>query len=146
MSARVLIGCEFSGTVGAAFLDRGFDVMTCDLRRTERPDVPHYMGDVFNAVEFWRPALLIAHPPCTYLSGSGARWLTQVPARPRPGVLYGEARQRARDDAVAFVRRLMDAPVVRIGSIGWHRARTGNASGRGRIRASRRRWLTSGER
>lgn len=114
VAVRVLVGCEFSGTVGAAFLERGHDVMTCDLRRTERDDVPHYQGDVFNALRFWRPTLLIAHPPCTYLSGSGARWLTQTPAKPRPGVLYGEARQQAQRDAVDFVRRLLDAPVQRI--------------------------------
>lgn len=112
---RVLVGCEFSGTVGAAFQEAGHKVLTCDLRETERPDVPHYQGDLFDLID--GPAvwdLMVAHPPCTYLSGSGARWLSQTPALPRPGVLYGAARREAQRDAVAFVRRVMDAPIERI--------------------------------
>lgn len=111
---RVLVGCEHSGTVGAAFQAAGHTVLTCDFLPSERDDVPHYRGDVFAAIGLFRPDLMIAHPPCTYLSGSGARWLTQTPARPRPGVLYGAERREAQRDAVEFVRRLLDADVARI--------------------------------
>ena len=70
---RVLIACEFSGIVRDAFLEREHDAMSCDLLPTESPG-PHYEGDVFDVLDNgWD--LMIAHPPCTYLSKAGARWL-----------------------------------------------------------------------
>lgn len=71
---RVLVGCEFSGTVRQAFAARGWDAWSCDLLDTEIPG-QHIVGDVFDTINSLRPDLLIAHPPCTYLCNSGVRWL-----------------------------------------------------------------------
>ena len=70
---RVLIGCEFSGIVRDAFAARGHDAWSCDLLPTERPG-NHIQGDVLEVLDQgWD--LMIAHPPCTYLSNAGARFL-----------------------------------------------------------------------
>lgn len=69
--ARVLIACEYSGTVRDAFIEMGHEAMSCDLLPTEKPG-PHYQGSVFDVIDYpWD--LMIAHPPCTHLSVSGAR-------------------------------------------------------------------------
>ena len=68
---RVLIACEYSGTVRDRFLRGGHDAMSCDLLPTDAPG-PHYQGDVRDVLDYpWD--LMIAHPPCTDLSVSGAR-------------------------------------------------------------------------
>ena len=88
---KVLVACEFSGTVREAFAKRGFDAWSCDLLETEIPG-KHYRGDVRDiAGERWD--LLIAHPPCTHLAVSGARWWPEKQAEQR--------------DALEFVRYLM---------------------------------------
>ena len=70
---KVLIACEFSGTVRDAFISRGHDAISCDLLPTES-DGPHIQGDVREVLnEPWD--LVIAHPPCTRLCNSGVRWL-----------------------------------------------------------------------
>lgn len=100
-SMRVLIACEFSGTVRDAFAKRGHDAWSCDLLPTEKPG-NHIQGDVLDILgDGWD--LMIAHPPCTYLCSSGLHW---------NGRLSG--RTQRTDSAVEFVRRLMDAPVPRI--------------------------------
>lgn len=67
---RVLVACEFSGTVRDAFIAKGHDAMSCDLLPTETPG-PHYQGDVRDVLDYpWD--LMIAHPPCTDLATSGA--------------------------------------------------------------------------
>lgn len=77
---RVLIACEFSGIVRNAFVAAGHDAMSCDLlpSETERPDGwdGHYQGDVCDllADPSYEFDLMIAHPPCTHLASSGARW------------------------------------------------------------------------
>jgi hypothetical protein len=95
---RVLIACEYSGTVRDAFLARGHDAMSCDLLPTDAPG-PHWCGDVRDVLRMgWD--LMIAHPPCTHLAVSGARWF-----------------DKKRDEQAAaldFVRLLMDAPIERI--------------------------------
>lgn len=97
---RVLIACEYSGTVRDAFLALGHDAMSCDLLPTESPG-PHYQGDVFDVIDQgWD--LMVAHPPCTYLCSSGLHWNTRRPER---------AQQT--EDALAFVLRLMAAPIPR---------------------------------
>lgn len=69
---KVLIACAFSGIVRDAFLLNGHDALSCDLLPSERPG-PHYMGDVRDILnDNWD--LMIAHPPCTHLAVSGARW------------------------------------------------------------------------
>jgi hypothetical protein len=70
---RVLVACEYSGRVRDAFIARGHEAMSCDLLPTESPG-PHYQGSVFDIInDGWD--LMIAHPPCTYLSNAGARFL-----------------------------------------------------------------------
>ena len=70
---RVLVACEFSGIVREAFKARGHDAWSCDLLPTEIPG-NHIQGDVLEILnDGWD--LMIAHPPCTYLSKAGARWL-----------------------------------------------------------------------
>lgn len=98
---RVLVACEYSGRVRDAFIAAGHDAMSCDLLPTEAPG-PHYEGDVRDVLGAgWD--LMIAHPPCTYLSSSGMHWTTR-----------GLRDPRLTDDALGFVRLLLDAPIERI--------------------------------
>lgn len=76
---RILIACEFSGTVRDAFIAKGHDAVSCDLLPTEKPG-PHIQGDVLDVLEDgWD--MMIAHPPCTYLCSSGLHWNKRVPGR-----------------------------------------------------------------
>lgn len=71
---RILVACEYSGIVRDAFGARGWDAWSCDLLASERPGGKHYQGDVFDIInDGWD--LMVAHPPCTYLTLSGAKWL-----------------------------------------------------------------------
>ena len=95
---RVLVACEYSGTVRDAFLRIGHDAMSCDLLPTDKPG-PHYQGNVFDVInDGWD--LMIAHPPCTHLAVSGARWFKD------------KVTEQA--EALDFVRRLMNADIGRI--------------------------------
>ena len=68
---KVLVACEYSGIVRDAFLAKGHEAMSCDLLPTDKPG-PHYQGDIRDVLDYpWD--LMIAHPPCTHLSVSGAR-------------------------------------------------------------------------
>ena len=97
---KVLIACEFSGIVRDAFINKGHDAISCDLLPTESPG-PHYQGDVFDIINDGFD-LMIAHPPCTYLSYSGtAAW-------DNPG------RIKKRLDALDFFRRLWEADIKKI--------------------------------
>jgi hypothetical protein len=70
---KVLVACEYSGTVRDAFIALGHEAMSCDLLPTD-VEGPHYEGDIFDVLDDgWD--LMIAHPPCTYLSNAGARHL-----------------------------------------------------------------------
>lgn len=76
---RVLVACEYSGIVRDAFTARGHDAMSADLLPTESPG-PHHEGDVLEVLDgSWD--LMVAHPPCTYLTNSGVRWLHERPER-----------------------------------------------------------------
>jgi site-specific DNA-cytosine methylase len=98
---RVLIACESSGVVRDAFRARGHFAMSCDLLSAERPG-PHHQGDVRELLDQeWD--LLIAHPPCTYLSVSGMHWTAR-----------GLRDPKLTEDALDFVRLFMDAPIERI--------------------------------
>lgn len=95
---RVLIACEFSGIVRDAFIRMGHDAWSCDLLPTEVPG-PHITGDVRKNLSYpWD--LMIAHPPCTHLAVSGARW-------------FKDKRDEQRE-ALAFVQELMGADIPRI--------------------------------
>jgi site-specific DNA-cytosine methylase len=98
--AKVLIACEYSGTVRDAFLRLGHDALSCDLLPTEVPG-PHYQGSVFDVIDYpWD--LMIAHPPCTHLSVSGARHFAAKQL---------DGRQHA---AASFFLRLAKADIPRI--------------------------------
>ena len=76
---RVLVACEYSGTVRDAFIDRGHEAMSCDLLPSDK-EGPHYQGNVMDIIhDGWD--LMIAHPPCTYLTNSGVCWLHKQPER-----------------------------------------------------------------
>jgi len=76
---KVLVACEYSGVVRDAFIRKGHGAVSCDLLPTESPG-PHYEGDVFDIInDGWD--MMIAHPPCTYLSSSGLHWNNKVPGR-----------------------------------------------------------------
>ena len=95
---RVLIACEFSGIVRKAFRKLGHDAWSCDLLDTEIPG-PHFKCDVLSVLDLgWD--LMIAHPPCTHLAVSGARWFRD------------KAKQQ--QEALKFVRKLMDANIHKI--------------------------------
>ena len=91
----VLVACEYSGRVRDAFAARGWDAWSCDLLPSETPG-NHHLGPVEPLLD--RPwDLLIAHPPCTHLAVSGARWFKD--------------KQQEQQEALAFVRLLLDAPI-----------------------------------
>ena len=97
----MLVACEFSGTVRDAFAARGHDAWSCDLLPSETPG-QHIQGDVRGLL--WEPwDLLIAHPPCTYLSSSGMHWTTR-----------GKRDPALTEDALAFVREFLDAPIDQV--------------------------------
>ena len=79
---RVLIACEFSGRVRDAFRAKGHDAWSCDLLPTEQPG-PHIQDDVLKHLnDGWD--LMIAHPPCTYLTNSGVCWLFNYKGKSLP--------------------------------------------------------------
>lgn len=95
---KVLVGCEFSGTVRDAFIAGGHDAMSCDLLPTDKPG-PHYQGDVRDVLDGgWD--LAIFHPPCTHLAVSGARWFKD--------------KKTEQEEALEFVRLLLNAQIPRI--------------------------------
>lgn len=101
---RVLVACEFSGRVRESFRALGHDAWSCDLLKSEIPG-PHYQEDIFHVLEVFKGGeldwdLLIAHPPCTHLAVSGAR--------------YFKNKVQEQADALEFVQRLLDAPVAKI--------------------------------
>ena len=103
---RVVIACEFSGIVREAFRTRGHEAWSVDLLSSETPHGGfHWRGDILgflrkNFDEEQTFDLMIAHPPCTYLAVSGARWFKE--------------RKMRQESALWFVRTLMDAPIERI--------------------------------
>ena len=98
---RVLVACEYSGRVREAFRSRGHDAWSCDLLESEDGSPFHIICDVTPILsQGWD--LMIAHPPCTHLAVSGARHFA---AKRESGV---------QDEALDFVRLLMDAPIPRI--------------------------------
>ena len=98
---RVLVACEYSGIVRDAFIAHGHDAMSCDILPTDVPG-PHYQGDVRDVLgDGWD--MVIAHPPCTYLSNSGVSWLYRKPGR------WGQM-----EDGAAFFKLFLDIDVPRI--------------------------------
>lgn len=99
---RVLIACESSGKVREAFRRRGHEAWSCDLLPADDGSPFHFQGDALDLLgSSWD--LLIAHPPCTYLSVSGLHWNKRRPER-----------AMKTEEALAFAQRFFDAPVPRI--------------------------------
>jgi hypothetical protein len=95
---KILVACEYSGAVRDAFIENGHEAMSCDLLDTDVPG-PHYKGDVMDILgKGWD--LMIAHPPCTHLAVSGARWFKD--------------KQVEQKEALEFVKLLLDAPIPKI--------------------------------
>jgi hypothetical protein len=97
---RVLVACEFSGTVREAFRSRGHDAWSCDLLPAADGSPFHWQADAIEVAQGEPWDLMIAHPPCTHLAVSGARWFKD--------------KQQEQAEALAFVVRLMAAPIPRI--------------------------------
>lgn len=104
--AKILVACEFSGTVRDAFTRAGHHAVSCDLLPSETPG-EHYQGDIFDILHQEKWDLMIAHPPCTYLAASGARWLYD----PRPQ--FADRWEQLRDGA-KFFTELLNADIPRI--------------------------------
>lgn len=95
---KILIACEFSGIVREAFRSKGHDAYSCDLLPSEI-EGNHIQEDVLNILDdSWH--MMIAHPPCTHLSVSGARWFKN--------------KIKEQIEALEFVKKLMNAPIEKI--------------------------------
>jgi len=98
----LLVACEYSGRVRDAFTAKGWNAWSCDLLPSERESGHHYQGPVEDLLkQHWD--MLIAFPPCTYLCSSGMHWTTR-----------GKRDPQLTEDALVFVRLLLNAPVERI--------------------------------
>lgn len=94
---KVLVACEFSGVVREAFRKRGHDAWSCDLLPTDIPR-HHIQDDVLRHLKGWD--LMIAHPPCTHLSVSGARWFKN--------------KKPDQAEAISFFSLIVNAPIQKI--------------------------------
>ncbi len=106
---KVLVACEFSQVVTEAFTKRGHYAMSCDLLPAEK-NYPHYQGDIvdiiINTWDEWD--LMIAHPPCTYLTVTGNKWF-----KPEYKERFPD-REQQREEAIEFFTLLAEAPIPRI--------------------------------
>jgi hypothetical protein len=105
---RILIACEFSGTVRDAFIKAGHNAISCDIEPCDKPG-PHIQDDVLNVIKFpntWD--MMIAHPPCTYLTVTGNKWFKPEYKDRFP------TREQDRKDGIAFFMALMNANIPKI--------------------------------
>ena len=100
---KILIACESSGTVREAFRKLGHDAWSCDLLPADDGSEFHIQGDALEVAYAGGWDMMIAHPPCTYLSVSGMHWTTR-----------GLRDPKLTEDALAFAKKLMQAPIERI--------------------------------
>ena len=98
---KVLVACEFSGIVRDAFIKRGHQAVSCDVLPSEI-EGPHYRTDIIKLLDDWEYSfdLMIAHPPCTHLAVSGARWF--------------KYKQKEQAEAIEFFMRLANSTIPRI--------------------------------
>ena len=94
---KLLVACEYSGVVREAFAKRGWDAWSCDLLPTDQPSDKHIQGDCLDAITSQKWDMIIAHPPCTHLSLSGAKYWAEKRA---------DGRQQK---AIKFVEDIWDA-------------------------------------
>lgn len=106
---RVLVACEYSGTVRNAFLDRGHDAWSCDLLPSEDGSNRHITGDARDLLHLGWDLLMVAHPPCTRLCNSGVRWLTTPPPGKTKDQMWAEL-----DEGAALFSTFWNAPIERI--------------------------------
>jgi site-specific DNA-cytosine methylase len=99
---KLLVACEYSGVVREAFAKKGWDAWSCDLLPTDQPSDKHIQGDCLEAIANEKWDMIIAHPPCTHLSLSGAKYWAEKRA---------DGRQQA---AIKFVEDIWDADCPRI--------------------------------
>lgn len=99
---KVLVACEYSGVVRRAFREIGYEAWSCDLLDCEDGSPYHIKGNVLDILLPMKSEwdLMIAHPPCTHLAVSGARWFKE--------------KQEEQKEALEFVKLLMNAPIPRI--------------------------------
>lgn len=112
---QVLVACEYSGRIRQAFCDLGHEAWSCDLLPTEGNFRFHYQCDVREILhQGWD--LLIAHPDCTYLTNSASWAYKEGPYHQKinPGTKVGAERMKLRNEALEFVRLLMNAPIPMI--------------------------------
>lgn len=107
---KILIACEYSGTVRDAFIKAGHEAISCDLLPTDVPG-PHYQGSVFDLIDDrnsndWD--MMIAHPPCTYLTVTGNKWF-----KPEFKDRFPD-RHKQREDALEFFKQLFECNIERI--------------------------------
>lgn len=98
---KILVACEYSGKVREAFRKLGHNAWSCDLLPADDDSMYHFQCDVLELLK--RPYewdMMIAHPPCTHLAVSGARWFKD--------------KQQEQAEALVFVKRLLDAPIPKI--------------------------------
>lgn len=107
---RVLVACEFSGTVRDAFLARGHDAWSCDLLPDEKGSNRHIRGDARDLLQpgLW-DLLIVAHPPCTRLCNSGVRWLSTPPPGRTKADMWAEL-----EEGAALFSAFWNAPVPRV--------------------------------
>lgn len=99
---RVLIACEYSGKVREAFRKLGHDAWSCDLLPADDNSPYHYQGDIFDIIDQgWD--LMIAHPPCTYLTNAGVSWLYRK-----------EGRWEDMREGAEFFKKLLEANIPKI--------------------------------
>lgn len=96
----MLVACEFSGIVRDAFRAKGHDAWSCDFLPSESSNEFHFKEHAYLVIHKYKWDLMIAHPPCTHLAVSGARWFKD--------------KKEEQKQALIFVQQLMDAPIERI--------------------------------
>ena len=101
---KVIVGCEFSGTVRDCFIALGHDAISCDLLPTEARG-PHIQGDIIDVLynSGVHYDLAILHPPCTFLASSGLHWNNKI-----------EGRAAKTEEALRFITTLWNAPVEKM--------------------------------
>jgi hypothetical protein len=103
MDRKVLVACEYTGTVRNAFLDQGFEAVSVDKKPAENRPEHHHQGDILDFLDERGEEfdLMIAHPPCRFLSHSGVRWLYEQ-----------ENRWQEMIDAAVFFRKLLSTDKI----------------------------------
>lgn len=111
---RILIGCERSGVIRRAFIERGFDAWSCDLAPADDGSNRHITGDLLSIIDDGWDLLCVMHPPCTVLCNSGAKWL-YVGGRKANGPDL--LRWKALGDAAAFYRACRERGTIPLRAI-----------------------------